>query len=268
MYAQIAGKVKLALAPPEPEWAHAALYVSARGLTSGPLPCGDRTLGLDFDFIAHEFRVLTSDGGVRAVPLGPGSVATFYLEVTAALRSLGADVPISTMPQEVPDPIPFDEDYVHASYDPAHARRFWQVLSLVDAAFKHHRAPYRGRHTPVQLFWGSFDLAYERFSGKVAEPPPHANLIMRDAMDAQAIAAGFWPGDSRFPEAAFYCYAYPKPAGIESAAIEPAAAFWSAELGEFILRYEDVRTSASPRETIAQFLASTYAACAQRAGWD
>jgi hypothetical protein len=266
MYAQIAGKVKLALAPAEPEWAHAAFYVTVRGLGSGPLPYGERTLGLDFDFISHEFRVLSSDGAIRSIPLGPGSVATFYLEVMAALRSLDAEVRISTMPQEVPTPIPFDADYVHASYDPRQAQRFWQTLARIDSVFKRHRAPFRGCHTPVHFFWGSFDLAYERFSGRAAAPPPHADAIARASMDAEGIAAGFWPGDARFPEPAFYCYAYPKPAGLEAAAIEPAAAFWSADLGEFLLRYEDVRTAAAPREEIARFLASTYDACAKLAG--
>jgi hypothetical protein len=268
MYAQIAGKIKLALAPPEPEWAHAAFYLTARGLTSGPLPHGEQALELAFDFISHEFRILSSDGGIRSIPLWPGSVATFYIEVMAALRSLDAAVEISTMPQEVPGAIPFDRDHVHASYDPLHAHRFWRTLSRIDAIFKQHRAPFRGRHTPVHFFWGSFDLAYERFSGRPAAPPPNAGAIARESMDAQGIAAGFWPGDARFPEPAFYCYAYPKPERLESAAIAPAAAFWSTELGEFILRYEDVRTSAAPRETIATFLTATFEACAKQAGWN
>ena len=268
MYAQVAGKIRLCLAPPEPQWGHVALYVTARGLTTSPIPYDGRTFEIIFDFIGHSVVIAVSDGQTRSIALVPRSVAAFYQEVVDALRSLGIEVTFSTTPQEVPDPIPFERDTTHTSYDGAAVERFFQVLSRVDMVFKKHRAPYRKRHTPVQLFWGSFDLSYTRFSGRPANPPPKAGLIFRLAMDAEEITAGFWPGYSRFPEAAIFAYTYPKPDGIENAAIQPSAAFWSKDIGEFLLRYEDVRAADSPEEAILQFLRSTYEAGARAAGWD
>ncbi|HEV2037726.1 MAG TPA: DUF5996 family protein [Candidatus Eremiobacteraceae bacterium] len=268
MYTQMVGKIKLALSPEEPEWAHTALFVTARGLTTGPMPLDERTLQIDFDFLAHRLAIHTCDGDTRTLELRPRSVADFYKELMALLHELNVDVTISPIPQEVPNPIPFDKDTMHSSYDAEYVRRFFRALSSIEAAFQQHRAPYRGRHTPIQLFWGGFDLAYSRYSGLPADPPPKANLIMRKAMDAQEIYAGFWPGDDRFPEAAFASYTYPRPANIESAAVKPAGAAWNEKMGLFVLRYEDVRTADSPRDVLRAFLSSTYEAGAKLAGWD
>jgi hypothetical protein len=266
MFAQIVGKVRLALAPPEPQWAQVPLYVTARGLTTSPIPYGNRSFQIDFDFISHRLSIASDDGRTKDVELVPRSVADFYAAFVAALHGLGIDVRVWPMPVEVPDPIAFPEDRVHAAYDAGKVQAFWRVLVQADAALKEHRAPFGGRHTPVQFFWGSFDLAYARFSGRPATPPSN-DTIMRIAMDAQEVNAGFWPGDSRFPEPAFWCYAYPKPDGIERLQVRPPAAFWSDVLGEFVLRYEDVRASPDPRATLRDFFASTFEGCARLANW-
>ena len=267
LYAQIVGKIRLALAPGEPEWAHVTLYVTSRGLTTTPMPFGDRTFEIGFDFVEHALVISLSDGRRLSLPLRPLPVCTFYEQLMEALKSLGIEPRIWPMPVEISEPIRFTDDSVHASYDPIFAHRFWQILVLIDSAFKEHRAPFRRRHTPVQFFWGTFDLAYARFSGRPATPPDQS-VIMRNAMDAQEICAGFWPGDQRFPEPALWCYAFPKPPGIEQARIEPAAASWNSALGEFILRYEDVRKARSPRQAVLDFLTSTYRECATLAKWD
>ncbi len=256
MYVQVVGKIRTALTRQEPQWANVPLSVSARGLTTNLIPYGPRAFQIDFDFIAHNVVINVSDATTRTIPLTPQrSVAQFYDDVMAALRALAIDVQIWTMPVEVPNPVRFTEDTLHATYDPEAVQRFWHVLLRVTSAFMDHRAPFRGRHTTIQFFWGTFDLAYARFSGRPADPPPNAD-------------AGFWPGDDRFPEAAFFCYAYPKPLGLELAAIRPAAAFWSETLGEFVLRYDDVRTSPTPHADIVAFLDSTYEAAATLAKWD
>lgn len=268
MYAQVVGKIRLGLAPAEHEWAHAALYVTARGLTTSPMPYEGRTFDITFDLLGHALYIAVSDGQIRSIRLEPRTVAAFYEAVMEALRSMGINAKIWTMPQEVQNPIVFERDTTHAAYDRAAVERFFHVLSRVDMIMKKHRAPYRGRHTPVQFFWGTFDLAYTRFSGKPATPPPGSNLIMRLSMDAEEISAGFWPGDARFPEPAFFAYTYPKPDGLERAAIEPAKAFWSAQTGLFLLRYEDMRAAPSPERAALDFLGSTYAAGARGAGWE
>ena len=269
LYTQIAGKVRLELSPPEPEFAHVTLYLTARGMTTGPMPCsGDRTLQIDFDFIAHRVVLTTSDGGIRSIALAARSVADFYKEFMALLGELKVTCAITPIPQEVADLTPLDQDAKHSSYDAESVHRFWHVLRQVDTALKKHRAPFRGRHTPVQFFWGGFDLAYTRYSGLPATPPPGANMLYRLSMDAQEIYAGFWPGDPRFPEPAFASYVYPKPAGIEQSKIRPRAAFWKEQLGLFILRYEDVRGAASPADTLKEFFSSTYEVSATLAGWD
>jgi hypothetical protein len=268
LFMQIPGKVRLALAPPEPEWNHVTLYAGARGLTTSPIPYRDRTFEMTFDFIWQKLVVAVNDGKTAFIDLKPRSVADFYAAVMTGLRECGIEVAISDLPQEVPNPIRFHEDTTHASYDAEAVGRFWRALSTIDAVFKRHRAPFRGRHTPVQLWWGSFDHAYERFSGAVAEPPANVNFLMRTSLDACCINAGFWPGDGRFEEPAFYCYVYPKPDGLESAPIRPASAGWNAKLGEFLLRYEDVRQSPSPEAALLEFLESTYSVGAKLAGWD
>jgi len=268
MYAQVVGKVRLALSPPEPEWAHVAMYVAPRGLTTGPIPAGDgRTFQIDFDFIDHRLEIAASDGQTRSIELIARPVRDFYRLVLDALQTLDVAVHVWPMPVEVTDPIRFDRDDTHASYDPEAVRRFAQVLVLADAALREHRAPFRRRHTPVQFFFGSFDLAYARFSGRPATPPSN-DVITANAMDAQEICAGFWPGDDRFKEPAFWCYAYPKPPGAETIAVHPRAAFWSDSLGEFLLRYKDVRKAKQPALTLLRFFQSCYEGCAGLAHWD
>jgi len=265
MYTQVIGKLRLALSPFEPQWANVPLYLTARGLTTTPIPVGSRTLDAEFDLIDHTLVLRTSDGRVERHPLG-GPVADFYQDVMGALARLDVDVAISVVPSEVPHPIPFPEDRTHSTYEPEHAARFFRVLSLVDVLARAHRARFHGRTSPVQFFWGGFDLAYTRYSGRPATPP-RDDVITRFGMDAEEICAGFWPGDDRLPEPAFWCYGYPKPAGIERASIGPPAAFWSDETGLFVLPYETVRTSDRPRALLREFFTTTYDACASLAHW-
>jgi len=260
LWTQVPGKVRLALSPEEPEWQQVVLYVTSRGLTTGPVPFGERTFEIAFDFLAHKVTIWTSDGPMREIALVPQSVAAFYATMLKALNGLGIVVQLNPMPQEVPNPIPLNEDTTHAAYDRTAIAKFWQILSRVDMVLREHRAPFRGRQTLVQFFWGTFDLAYARFSGRPVALPPNANLMMRKGGDAEEVCAGFWFGDDRLPEPAFYCYTYPKQDGLENAKVRPAAASWNKDLGEFILRYEDVRTSASPRAAILDFLQSTFEA--------
>ena len=269
MYTQIVGKIKLGLMPLERGWANVALFLTPRGFTTGAMPYGERMVQIDFDFVAHTIELTTSDGGARSIALLPARcVADIYAAIMAALGALGVTLTIWPMTVEVPNPTRCDEDRVHESYDPEYVERFRRAMACIGTAFIEHRAPFRGRHTPLQFFWGTFDLAYVRFSGRDADPPPNADRMMRIAMDAQEIAAGFWPGDDRFPEPAFYAYAYPKPAGLEAAAIRPATAGWNASLGEFVLGYDDVRNAPSPRAALLDFLAAAYDAAATRANWD
>jgi Family of unknown function (DUF5996) len=265
---QIPGKVRLALTPPEPQWANVPYYVTARGLTTGPMESGGTIFQTDVDLIDHDVLIRTTGGEDRRVPLGSGSVADFYGNFMSTLASLGVEVTIRGVPDEVVDPIPFAEDAVHSTYEPEWANRFWTVLSRVDLVMKEYRSRSRGRTTPVHFFWGSFDLACTRFSGRPAAPPAGADLITRRSDDAEQICVGFWPGDRRFPAPAFYSYTYPKPGQIEEAAIEPASAGWNAVLGEFALLYDDVRRSDSPGDEMLQFFVSSYAAGATLSGWD
>jgi Family of unknown function (DUF5996) len=232
------------------------------------VPYEDRVFEVEFDLIDHALSVTASDGRRYRFALVPRTVADFYALVMEALRSLGIEVRISNVPSEVRDPIPFPEDTVHASYDPSAVGRFWQALVQVDRVLRVHRGTFLGRSSPVNFFWGSFDLAYLRYSGTPIEPPPGAGIIFRRAADAEQISTGFWPGDDRFAEPAFFAYAYPKPDGIERAAILPRAASWSDDLGEFLLPYEDIRTADSPTEDLLAFFRSTYEAGADLAGWN
>jgi hypothetical protein len=267
MYAQVVGKLKLALLPMEPQWGQVPFYVTSRGLTTSPLPYGSRTFSVTFDLIAHELDIATSAGERRTFGLG-GSVAEFYFETMGALRSLGIEVSYRPQPVEVSNQVPFPEDTVHSSYDPDSVNRFFRVLSRIDPVLKRHRAEFTGRASQVALFWGTLDLAYSRYSGRPAEPPPGSDLIYRLAMNVETIEAGFWPGDERYGAPAFYSFTYPKPNGIESAVLEPRLAFWSPELSEFILRYDDVRAAASPEDAIFDFFESSYQAGRTRAGWN
>jgi Family of unknown function (DUF5996) len=272
MWTQIVGKVRLALAPPVNHWWQVPLYLTSRGLTTSPMPYGGRTFQIDFDFIDHVLRIDTSDGRRENVPLIPRSVADFYAEIMGRLRALGLEVRIWPVPVEIADPIPFHEDQTHAAYDPAQVNRFWQALAQIDQVFAAFRSRFLGKASPVHFFWGSFDLAVTRFSGRPAPPPP-SNPMIPDAVNREAYShevssCGFWPGNGGFGQAAFYCYAYPQPAGFGEAKVGPGAASYAKDLGEFILPYEAVRQSASPSETLLEFLQSTYAAAADLAKWD
>ena len=267
MYTQVVGKIRLALSPFEPQWANVPLYVTARGLTTSPVPSGVRAFDIEFDLVDHRLVLRSSDGGVEQFRLRPRAVSDFFADVMAALARLGVDVTISAGPSEVPDPIPFAEDRTHQSYEPEQANRFFRVLSAVDVVLKEHRSRFNGKAPPVHFFWGSFDLVGARFSGRSATPPPGADTIARYGGDAEQICGGFWPGHAGFPSAAFFAYGYPKPGGIEDAPIKPAGAAWDAEIGEFVFPYEAMRATPDPRRALLDFLESTYDACAQRLGW-
>jgi Family of unknown function (DUF5996) len=266
MYTQVIGKLRLALSPFEPGWANVPLYCTARGLTTSPIPFGLRAFDAEFDFHDHVLVLRTSDGQAHRRPLG-GTVAEFYSDVMAALRRMGIDVDIPVTPSEVPDPIPFPEDRTHDTYDAAQAQRFYQVLSMVDLTMREHRAHFRGRTSPVQFFWGTFDVALTRYSGRLAEPMNHRGVIARFGSDAEEICAGWWPGDQRQGFPAFYSYAYPAPTGIEAVTIEPGEAGWSSDAGEFLFPYDAARSAPDPHQAIRDFLATSYSGAATLMGW-
>jgi hypothetical protein len=267
-WTQIVGKIRLALAPPVNHWWHVPLYLTARGLTTSPMPYGGRTFQIDFDFIDHILRIATSDGRRESLALVPRSVADFHKEVMGRLRALALDVRIWPVPVEIADPIPFEQDQIHASYDAVQVNRFWRALAQIDQVFAVFRSRFIGKASPVHFFWGSFDHAVTRFSGRRAPPPPIPDTINREAYSHEVSSCGFWPGNGGFGQAAFYSYAYPQPAGFGEAPIQPSAAYYSKEIGEFILPYDAVRQAASPRDTLLEFLQSTYAAAADLAKWD
>ena len=267
MYAQIVGKVRLALSPFEPQWGNVPFYVTARGLTTSPMPVGTRALEAEFDLLDHELVLRTSAGDVQRRRLG-GDVADFYEDVAGMLRAWRIDVAIWPVPTEVSQPIPFVEDHIHTTYNADHATRFFNVLSQVDLVMKQHRAQFRGRSTPVQFFWGTFDLALVRYSGRAVEPRQGAGLIERVGGDAEGICAGWWPGDERTPYPAFFAYAYPAPEGIDRISVAPASAVWNADVREFLLPYEAVRKARDPRQTILDFFRTTYAGAATLLGMD
>jgi hypothetical protein len=266
MYTQVIGKLRLALSPFEPGWANVPLYVTARGLTTSPVPFGLRAFDAELDLHDHALVLRTSDGESFRRPLG-GAVADFYRDVMAALRRMGIDVSISVTPSEVPDPIPFPEDRAHDTYDPAQARRFHRVLSMVDLVMKEHRAHFRGRTTPVHFFWGSFDLAMTRYSGRTAPPLPGDNPITRFSSDAEEICVGWWPGDHRLASPAFFSYAYPPPEGIERVTLRPPEAGWSSDAGEFLFSYDAALSSTDPHRAIRDFLATSFDGAAALLGW-
>jgi hypothetical protein len=267
LYTQIVGKIRMVLTPPEPQWAHVTFYVTSRGLTTSPIPYHGDTFQITFDLIAHQLSIDRSNGQSRSFALEPVSVAAFYDRIMSSLGDLDITVSVPLLPQEVENTTPFDRDTAHASYDRAFVTRFWRILSVFDTLLKRHRAPYRGRHTPVHFFWGGLDLAYTRYTGNTTQPPAGANYLYRTSMDAEEIYAGFWPGDARFPEAGLACYVYPRPDGIDHQAVQPATAFWHGKMGEFILRYDDVRKADSPESAAIDFLSSTFDACAKLSGW-
>jgi len=268
MKLQIIGKIRLALTRREPQWANVPLYLTARGLTTSPMWSGQAGFGIDVDLIDHEVVVAVSDGRLERVALRAQPVADFYQELIDRLRTLGITPAITTVPSEVENPIPFPSDTVHAAYEPEWAHRFWRLLARVDLVLKEHRGRFRGRASPVSFWWGTFDLAVAQFSGRPVEPPAGAGIIRRVGGDAEQTCVGFWPGNDRLAEPAFFAYAYPKPDGIERATIGPDGAGWNPSLGEFILPYESVRRSADPRKAILDFAESTFQAGATRQHWD
>jgi len=273
LWTQIVGKIRLARTPWLNHSWHVALYVTPRGLTTSPIPDGARTFQIDFDFFDHQLRIATSDGATRQLALKPQSVARFYAAVMAALAELGIDVRIDETPNELPQPIKFSQDEQHAAYDPDAVRRFSQILVSTDRVFKQFRTGFLGKASPVHFFWGSFDLAVTRFSGRLAPKHPGgvphlSDDVAREAYSHEVSSAGFWPGGGAIDYPAFYSYAYPAPDGFAAARVQPDAAFFSKELGEFILPYDVVRTAAQPDQALLEFLQSTYEAAANAAKWD
>lgn len=269
MWTQVVGKIRLAQTPLVNHWWNVPLYVTARGLTTSAMPYGERTFEIDFDFIAHSLHIRTSDGQHRELKLEPRSVADFYQEVMRSLSELGIEVKIWTTPVEIPDPIPFEEDRAHASYNAEHAHRFWRTLLQATKVFEEFRSRFIGKCSPVHFFWGSFDLAVTRFSGRLAPERPGADPITREAYSHEVISHGFWPGTLGTIDApAFYSYTAPEPIGLSEETVRPARAFYHRELKEFLLYYDDVRAAARPEEALMEFLQSTYEAGARLGGWN
>jgi hypothetical protein len=273
MWTQIVGKIRLAQSPWFNHSWHVTLYVTARGLSTSPIPHGDRTFQIDLDFVDHQLTIQTSDGGRRAFQLQPQSVAAFYQRVMAELDKLDLRVRISMKPNEVADPIRFDRDDSDREYDREYANRFWRVLVQADRVFKEFRARFIGKCSPVHFFWGAPDLAVTRFSGRRAPEHPGGvpNLpdwVTREAYSHEVSSCGFWPGGGVAPYPAFYAYAYPEPTGFPGVLVRPDGAFYSPELREFLLPYDRVRESSSPDETLLEFLQTTYEAAATLGRWD
>jgi hypothetical protein len=268
LWTQVVGKVRLALSPHLNHWWEVPLYVNARGLTTSAIPYQSKNFEVQFDFIDHKLEILTSRGQARTLPLVPRSVAAFYAEFIASLHSLGFDVKIWPVPVEIPNPIRFDHDRIHASYDPEYAHRFWRILATVDTILKEFRGRFIGKASPVHFFWGSFDLAVSRFSGRRAPPRPGADAITQEAYSHEVSSAGFWPGSGDVQDAAFYSYIVPEPAGFSSSLIVPEHAVYHPDLHEFVLMYDAVRTSDSPKDQLLEFLQSTYEAGARLGRWD
>lgn len=270
---QVVGKIRLACAPPVNHWWHVPLYVTARGLTTSAMPHGTGTFQIDFDFIDHVLRIQECNGAQRVIGLRSMPIAEFYRMVMAALSSLDLPVRIWTKPVEIEDPIPFEQDLRHSTYDPAAAHRFWQALRQADRVLNAFRSDFLGKSSPVHFFWGSFDLALTRFSG--LEAPEHpggipnlADWVTRESYSRECSSCGFWPGSGPVQEAAFYAYAYPEPAGYSQYPIRTEQAYYSQEMREYILPYEAVRTAPDPDARLLEFLHSTYEAAAELGGWD
>jgi hypothetical protein len=273
MWTQIVGKIRLTLAPKINHWWHSTLYVTPRGLTTSSIAYGTRTFEISFNFLEHQLQIDTSDGTSRRIALVSRSVADFYQDVMGALRALGIDVHIWTMPQEVQEPIPFDQDYKHAAYDAEYAQRFWRILLQADRIMTAFRSRFIGKSSPVHFFWGSFDLAVTRFSGRCAPEHPGgvpnmADWVTREAYSHEVSSCGFWPGGGAVVEPIFYAYAYPTPGGFADYPIQPKEAFYNSQMGEFILPYEAVRQADNPDEVLQSFLQSTYEAAANLGNWE
>jgi Family of unknown function (DUF5996) len=273
LWTQIVGKIRLSCTPWVNHSWNSTLYVTARGLTTLPMECGGHFFQIDFDFIDHDLRIQESRGAQRTVELRPRSVASFYTAVMTALADLGIRLSIHTMPNEIADAVPFDRDEAHAAYDPVYAQRFWRVLLLTAHVFTQFRSGFIGKVSPVHFFWGSFDLAVSRFSGRPAPPHPGGvvnlpDAVTREAYSHEVSSAGFWPGNGGLGYPAYYSYTYPEPAGFRSTKVEPEAAAFNSTLGEFLLAYDAVRLSPDPTATLLSFLETTYRAAADAAHWD
>ncbi len=268
MWTQVIGKIRLAQSPMINHWWQVPLYVTSRGLTTSAMPYGPRIFEIDFDFIDHQLLIKCSDGTTRTIPLSPRSVAEFYREVMQTLHGIGIDVKVWAMPVEVENPIPFEKDNEHAAYDAEYANRFWRILLQADRVFKEFRSDFVGKVSPVHFFWGSFDLAVTRFSGRRAPEREGADAITREAYSHEVISHGFWPGGGPIKAPAFYSYTAPEPPGLSKEPVHPAEAFYSTEMSEFVLLYDDVRQAQSPEAALLAFLQSTYEAGARLANWD
>lgn len=273
LWTQMVGKTRLALSPAENHWWHVALYVTPRGLATSPIPDGERTFEVSFDFVDHQLVVRTSDGQTRSMPLRAQATADFYREYLALLGSLGLEVAMRPVPSEMADPIPFPEDRVHAAYDPDAAQRCWRAMVQVDRVLKRFRGRFLGKSSPAHFWWGAFDLACTRFSGRPAPEHPGGfpglpDRVTREAYSHECISAGWWPGGNGIDEPSFYAYAYPEPAGCPEATVRPEAAHYHPVLHEWVLPYEAVRTAPDPDAALLDFLQSTYEAAAELGGWD
>ena len=268
MWTQIIGKTRLALTPLQNHWWNVPLYVTARGLSTSAMAYGDDVLDIEFDFLAHVLRLRLGSGKNESLELKPKSVAAFYREYLQCLDALGVSVKIWPMPVEIPNPIRFDLDTQHSAYDAEYAHRFWQVLANAEKVFRAWAIGFMGKVSPVHFFWGSFDLAVTRFSGREAPPRPGADSIQREAYSREVISAGFWPGNGGYGAAAFYCYAAPVPEGLSEKKISPTPAMWDKTLGEYIFKYDDVRLQPSPEKALLEFIQSAYSAAADAAKWD
>jgi hypothetical protein len=268
MWTQIVGKVRLALTPPMNHWWEVPLYVNAVGLTTSAIPYEGESFEIEFDFLQHQLLIRTSQGREKRIALEPRSVADFYREFMAALKSLGIAVKIWPMPAEIPNPIRFDQDTQHASYQPEYANRLWRILTIVDRIFLEFRSGFVGKCSPVHFFWGSFDLAVTRFSGRRAPERPEADHITREAYSHEVISAGWWPGGGEVAGPAFYVYAAPEPPRFREAKVRPAKAFYYPQMREFLLMYDDARNSTSPSAAVLDFLQSTYEAGASLGNWN
>ncbi len=273
MWTQIVGKIRLTLAPMENHYWQVPLYLTARGLTTSPMPCDGRVFQIDFDFIDHHLYIRTDDGAARSIALEPRSVADFYAEVMARLRELDLDVHIWTHPVEVETSIPFEQDREHASYDREHAHTFWRALVQADRVLKRFRSGFLGKCSPVHFFWGGFDLAVTRFSGRRAPPHPGGfpnvpDRVMRESYSHEECSAGWWPGGGLVKEAAFYSYVYPEPEGYADAAVRPAGSYYDTGMREFFLPYDSARTAPKPDDHVLAFCQSTYEAAADLGEWD
>jgi Family of unknown function (DUF5996) len=268
LWTQMVGKLRLALSPRVNHWWEVPLYVGARGLTTSPIPYSAGIFEAEFDFLEHVLRFQTSAGETKTIALAPRSVADFYAEFLSTVASLGIDAKLWPMPVEIPAPVRFDRDTQHASYDPEYSKRFWRILVSVDTILKEFRARFIGKASPVHFFWGSFDLAATRFSGRRAPESPGADRVTREAYSHEVSSAGWWPGGGETRSPMFYAYAAPEPSGFSSARVRPAKAFYHPQLGEFLLAYDDVRTAADPPSMLMEFFESTYEAAADLGHWD